>query len=427
MTLMMNEERMQRRAALRRRALACGDLVADMTRRLVRVPSETPPSDTRAVRDVAAALAGTIPSIEIGLHMAEEPVANLVGRLKGTRPGPRIILSGHLDTYPAGPAGLWSGDPFDGRSEGGFLYGRGSCDMKGGIAASIMAMRLIAEETPDFPGEIVLALAGDEEAMSERGTQTLIDALPECRGDAVIVPDVGSPHILRLGEKGMIWLRLEAAGRASHGAHVHRGENAVESLLVALAALKTLESIRTDPAHPAVAVMDAAQPVSEPLGGAGEKETMSRVTVNIGRIGGGTSPNLVPDHAWAELDIRLPAGVSVATVEARIDALLSPVPSVSLEITRRYEPTWTDENAPIVRCARAVATELLEEPVIVNMRVGASDARLWRRAGMPTIVCGLTPYNLGAADEKLDIAELPKLTALLALTVLDFLHTPNPG
>jgi succinyl-diaminopimelate desuccinylase len=417
-----DEKLAERRGIVRERALAAGPAVVEMTTALVRVPSETPPSDTGAVRDAAAALVRNIPGIEIAFSMAAPPVANLVAVLKGTRPGPRIILSGHLDTYPTGSADLWSGSPFDGRVEDGFLYGRGSCDMKGGIAASIMAIQLIAEEMPDFPGEVVLALAGDEEAMGERGTQTLIDSLPECRGDAVIVPDVGSPNILRIGEKGMIWLRLEASGRASHGAHTHRGSNAIETLLSALTALKSLEEIRIAPAHPALVAMDVAQPISEPLGGAGEKETMSRVTVNIGEIGGGMSPNLVPDKAWAELDIRLPAGVSVSEVEERISAILSAFPSTSVEITRRYDATWTDADDPIVRCAVAAAEELLDEPVAVNMRVGASDARLWRRAGMPTIVCGLTPYNLGAADEKLDVSELPKLVALLALTVLGFLH-----
>jgi succinyl-diaminopimelate desuccinylase len=426
MTGTADEDFAKRRSRLRKRALASGPLVAEMTTALVRVASETPPSDTRDVRDVAASLLNDIPGIEISFHMAEAPVANLVARLSGGRPGPRILISGHLDTYPVGSRDLWSGDPFDGRIDNGFLYGRGSCDMKGGIAASVMAMRLIAEEVPDFPGEIVLALAGDEEAMGERGTQTLIDCVPGCRADAVIVPDVGSPNIVRIGEKGMIWLRLEAKGRSSHGAHTHRGSNAIESLMSALSSLKSLEKIRVVADHPSVSVMNLAEPISEPAGGMGEKETMSRVTVNIGQMGGGTSPNLVPDSAWAELDIRLPAGVTVAVVEARIRELLAEHDHVSIDVSRRYEATWTDAAAPIVRHAIAVATELLEEATTINMRVGASDARLWRRAGMPTIVCGLTPYNLGAADEKLDISELPKLTALLALMTLDFLRTSTP-
>jgi succinyl-diaminopimelate desuccinylase len=411
-----------KRAILWDRATRSVLCVTDMTTALVSVFSETPPSDTVRVREVAASLIRKIPGIEISYHMASPPVANLVAVLRGQRPGRRIILSGHLDTYPAGSADKWTGSPLDGRVQDGFLYGRGSCDMKGGIAASIMAMQLIAEIVPDFPGEIVLALAGDEEAMGERGTQTLIDTVPECHGDAVIVPDVGSPNVVRIGEKGMIWLRLEASGKAAHGAHVHRGSNAIESLVAALVSLKSLETIRIDPDHPAAATMEQARDVSEPLGGAGEMETMSRVTVNVGQICGGISPNLVPDAAWAEIDIRLPAGVLVSDVEERLRDLLSSFPNVSLEIYRRYEASWTPAEEPIVKCALSVARELLDQPVASNMRVGASDARLWRRAGMPTIVCGLTPFNLGAADEKLALEELPQLTALLALTMFDFLQ-----
>jgi succinyl-diaminopimelate desuccinylase len=149
---------------------------------------------------------------------------------------------------------------------------------------------------------------------------------------------------------------------------------------------------------------------------------MSRVTVNVGRIEGGISPNLVPGSAWAELDIRLPLGVSVAEVEKQIRARLARFPTVSLEITRRYEATWTDSDDPIVAAAEAAARDVLNADVVVNMRVGASDARLWRRAGMPTVVCGLTPYNLGAPDERLAISELPVLVAVLTSAAFNFLH-----
>lgn len=413
----------KRRQALTDNAMASGAEVLSMTAMLVRERSETPPSDTKAARDAALRLLQAIPGIEIvSLHMAADPVANLVARLAGGQPGRRLIFSGHLDTYPAGDEALWTASPSGAEVRDGFLYGRGSCDMKGGIAASIMAMKLLAEHAMPFPGEIVLALAGDEESMGELGTQALIDSVPECRGDAVIVPDVGSPNVLRIGEKGMIWLRLEAVGKAAHGAHTHRGVNAVDTLMAALAELKALESLRMDPKHPAARAMDEAQHVSEPLGGVGEKETMSRVTVNVGRIGGGISPNLVPGSAWAELDIRLPLGVSVAEVEKQIRAHLAKFPTVSLEITRRYEATWTNADDPIVAAAQAAARDVLKTDVVVNMRVGASDARLWRRAGMPTIVCGLTPYNLGAPDERLAISELPVLTAVLTSTAFDFLH-----
>jgi len=410
------------RAGLRAAAEAGGDALVELTRRLVACDTQTPPSDTGAICALVRGLLADVPGVQFEAYTQQAPVENLVATLRGGRPGPRLVLNGHLDTYPIGPLDRWRTDPLGGQVRDGRLYGRGSCDMKGGIAACMLVLRLFAQQVRDFPGELVLVLAGDEESMGELGTQALIDHVPACRADAAIVADVGSPRVIRCGEKGMVWLALDASGKSSHGAHVHRGANAIEALMQALSALKTLESLRIDPGHEAVAAMARAQPVSEPLGGDGERDVMSRVTVNIGTFHGGQSPNLVPDAARAEVDIRLPLGVSTARVEAEIARLLQPLPQVRCTVTRRYEATWTPPAHALVRAACGAAAEVLRQPVVPNMRVGASDARLWRRAGVPTVVCGLTPYNLGAADENLDVAELPQLAALIGLAAYDFLH-----
>lgn len=395
----------------------------DMTRDLVRIDSQTPPSDTRKTADIAASLLPVGGNVETVFCPSEHPVMNLVARLKGTRPGPRLILSGHLDTYPIGDAERWTRDPLGGEVVDERLYGRGSADMKGGIAAQILLMRVFAERVVDFPGEIVLALAGDEERMGELGTQVLIDTVPAVRGDAVLVADVGSPSIIRCGEKGMIWIDVTATGREAHGAHVHRGDNAIDKLIAALTDLKRLEEIAIECPADVAAAMAAAEPLSEPLGGAGERETMSRITVNLGQIDGGLSANLVPAKAVGRLDIRVPMGISVATVEARITSMLEARPDVSFEVTRRYEATWTPVDDPITRACVDAASRVLSEPVAVNMRVGGSDARLWRRAGIPTIVSGLTPYNLGAPDEYLDINELCQVAAIQMIAAANFLES----
>lgn len=393
----------------------------DMTRDLVRIDSQTPPSDTRKTADIAASLLPDRGTIETSFYPSEHPVMNLVARLKGTRPGPRLVLSGHLDTYPIGDSGRWTQDPLGGEVVDNRLYGRGSADMKGGIAAQILLMRVFAERIVDFPGEIVLALAGDEERMGELGTQFLIDTVPAVHGDAVLVADVGSPSIIRCGEKGMIWIDVTATGREAHGAHVHRGDNAIDKLIATMTDLKRLETLDIDcPAHVAAA-MEAAEPLSEPLGGAGERETMSRITVNLGQIEGGLSANLVPAKAVARLDVRIPMGISVAAIEAQIATMLAARPDLSFEVTRRYEATWTPTDDPITRACVDAASRVLNRPVAVNMRVGGSDARLWRRAGIPTIVSGLTPYNLGAPDEYLDVDELCQIAAIQMITAANFL------
>lgn len=408
-------------AALKAAAKRAQPLLIEMTQALVRADSQTPPSDTRRAAEIAAGFLAGLPGVEINWHPSVAPVMNLVARLPGGLPGPRLILSGHLDTYPIGDPARWSVDALGGEIRHGRLYGRGSADMKGGIAALILVMKVFAELGRPFPGELLLALAGDEESMGELGTQHLIDTVPGVRGDAVIVADVGSPSIVRCGEKGMIWLDLVGEGRPAHGAHVHRGDNAIDNLLACLARLKSIETMPVDLPADIARAMAAAESTSEPLGGPGERSVMSRITINIGRIDGGLSANLVADRATAQLDIRLPMGTSVATVEGEIQRVLAEHPRVHHQVVRRYEPTWTDPDHPIVRACLWAAGNVLDQPVRANMRVGASDARLWRRAGLPTVVCGLTPYNLGAPDEYLDIAELPSVAAVHLLTAARFL------
>jgi len=407
--------------ALKAAALAGHQTLIDMTQALVRVDSQTPPSDTRKVADVAASFLADLPGLDLALRPSDAPVMNLVARLPGGRPGPRLILSGHLDTYPIGDRARWRTDPLGAEIIDNRLYGRGSADMKGGVAALLFLMRIFAEQFPAFPGELVLALAGDEESMGELGTQRLLDTVPEVHGDAVIVADVGSPEIIRCGEKGMIWIDVSAEGREAHGAHVHRGSNAIDRLATAIATLKRLEEMPIDLPDEVAATMAGAEAVSEPLGGLGERAVMSRISVNVGRIEGGISPNLVPAHAVARLDIRLPLGTTVGIVEKEIERLLGDLDGIGWTITRRYEATWTPPAHPLVQACVQSAADVLQRPVAANMRVGASDARLWRRAGMPTIVCGLTPHNLGAPDEYLNIDELAQIAAIHALTAARFL------
>ena len=103
--------------------------------------------------------------------------------------------------------------------------GRGVCDMKGGIACSLLAAKLLAENRDAWDGEVVLTLAGDEENMGSLGSGHLLKNFPHAAGDANICGDVGSPKVVRFGEKGLMWIEIETTGSPAHGAHVHK-ENA---------------------------------------------------------------------------------------------------------------------------------------------------------------------------------------------------------
>lgn len=397
------------------------DVLIETTQRLVRIRSETPPGDTTTVAPEIAKLVSQ--KAEISLHTSQAPIENLVAVVKGNGPGKRLIFNGHLDTYPAGEFKDWTHDPFSGEVVGNRLYGRGAADMKGGIACALLAFNLLAENTHLWSGELVLVLVGDEESMGTLGSRFLLDTVPEARGDAMLCGDVGSPRVPRIGEKGMIWLDVFATGKPAHGAHVHRGVNAIDAMRTAMDALAKLSDYVVKTPEAVAVVINQAKPISEPLGGVGEADVLQKVTVNFGRLIGGTTANLVADSAELNVDIRLPFGVTVAEVEAEIEHRLKRLPGIRFEIIRRYESSWTSPEDPIVTAVLAASTDVLpqDEYPIVNMRVGASDARLYRAAGIPTVVSGLTPHNLGGPDEYVDIDELIIVAKIHILSALNFL------
>jgi acetylornithine deacetylase/succinyl-diaminopimelate desuccinylase-like protein len=267
----------------------------------------------------------------------------------------------------------------------------------------------------------VLTLAGDEENMGSLGTGYMMEHIPHARGDANICGDVGSPRIVRFGEKGLMWVEVEATGSPAHGAHVHRGTNAIDRLREALDHLKELEAVPFQ-APPAVTqAISNAKAISESLSGAGEADTLSRVTVNIGTIEGGTSPNLVPTHALARADIRLPVGITTEVLAHKLDEWLAPLPGVSWRAIRRFEPSFTDPGHEIIRRTAQVAAEVLGEAPAVNMRVGGSDSRWYRQYGVPTVVLGLTPFNMGGPDEYILLDELLAVAKIHTLVAYDFL------
>jgi succinyl-diaminopimelate desuccinylase len=392
-----------------------------MAKALIACRCETPLGDTREMAGVVARLVADVPAIEFERHASAPHIVNLVMRVRGARPGRRLIFNGHMDTFPLVDPARWTADP-SGEERDGRLYGLGSSDMKSGLAAILFALRQLARHRDSFAGEVVATFAGDEETMGELGSQFLLDTVPHAKGDAMISADAGSPRVLRFGEKGMIWLTLRARGRSSHAAHVHRGDSAIDKLLAVIGEMQKLGHFKVNAPAAVTAAIAGAAAVSEPLSGAGESDVLQSVTVTIGTINGGHLRNLVSDAAEATADIRIPVGVTVAQIENEILRAVAAQEGVECVIERRYEPTWTPPDDEVVELlARNCAAVLGAQPVR-NMRVGASDARLYRRAGVPTVVCGLTPHSMGSVDEYVDVAELLAVGDIFALTAFDFLN-----
>jgi len=257
--------------------------------------------------------------------------------------------------------------------------------------------------------------------MGSLGSRWLLENVPEAKGDAMLCGAVGSPMVVRFGEKGLCWVELEAEGHPAHGAHVHKGKNAIDRLRRALDGLKRLEDLHVDAPAAVTSAIAAARSVSEPLSGEGEADTLQRVTVNIGIIKGGISPNLVPAQAQAAADIRLPVGVSLEAVEAALHRELDPCEGVTWRIIRAYPPSFTPPDHEIVSRTVDAATSVFGKPPVANMRVGASDARIYRMFGVPSVVFGCTPVNMGAPDEHILVDELIAVAKVHTLAAFGFL------
>ncbi|NKB59952.1 MAG: M20/M25/M40 family metallo-hydrolase [Alphaproteobacteria bacterium] len=399
------------------------DKVVAFCSALVKTDSQNPPGDTTALAAMIEDRLRDVPGVQLRRVVAKEPAVNLVAKLSGKGPGRRLVFNGHLDTFPIGDATAWSKPPLGGTIENGRIYGRGASDMKAGIAASVMAFLLLAEFRESWSGEAVLALVGDEETGGVWGTQYLLANVEEAVGDAMINGDAGSPLVARIGEKGNLWVKVTATGVPNHGAHVHLGRNAIETLLGALEPILALRDTPCPLPDAIAETIRTAKPISEPLSGTGESDTLQRITVNLGQIDGGLNINTIPDTASALLDIRLPPGVAIAEVQARIAAALDPLPDISWEVLSACEPNWTNPDHELVRLIRDNARAATGEEVAVNLRPGFSDARFYRQSGVPSVVYGVAANNMGGADEYATIDDLRAVFAVHALAAFDYLST----
>jgi succinyl-diaminopimelate desuccinylase len=412
------------RQAVRRRLAewlaARTEALVEAARALVAVPSATPPGDTNAAAETVLALVSGEPAIEAKIYRTAPHVANVELRVRGGRPGRRLVFNGHLDTFPLGDRTQWTTDPL-GDVRDGRLYGLGICDMKGGVAASLFALCALSQRRDAWSGEVVGTFVGDEETMGLLGTRALLDTVPHARGDAMISADAGSARVLRFGEKGFVWLTIVAEGRSAHAAHVHRGVTAIERLTAVMARIAELRAFPVAAPTAVSEAIEKAASLSEALSGAGETATLRGVTVTFGTIKGGRLRNLVPDHAEATADIRIPAGVALDDILSAIRKIEADADGARIVVERSFEATWTDPGHPIVDSLASACAEVLGAAPVATMRVGASDARLYRRAGVPSVVCGLTPNNMGAPDEYAEIRELSDLALILTLAAFDYL------
>lgn len=389
---------------------------------LVERPSENPPGDVRAAtvylvdwlreRGFAPRVIETSPA---------EGLVNFVVDVEGNGPGRHVIFNGHTDTFPVGDRTLWNADPFSGAVADGRIHGRGVADMKGGLAASVFAFASLAARRQAWRGRLTLAVVCDEETMGPWGANWLVDRDPKLRGDAVIIGEPSSPRTIRFGERGFVWLRVTTRGRSSHAAYPHHGWNAIAAMTRLLDELRGLETRPWPVPDDFLRTIDGARATTDELLGAGTTDVLSAVNVNVGTIRGGTKINLTADYCEAEVDVRLPPGVSGAAVLQQVGRIVRGQRGAEYEVLRRSEPNYSPPDHELFALmSRNVAEVTGNEPGL-TIGAPATDSRVFRRAGMPVAVFGPRPYNLGAADESITVADYFDTVRVHGLTALDYL------
>lgn len=387
-------------ADLERRVLAAIDReeLIDLTRTLVRAPTVNPPGEEGALAEL---LAGRLRDERVGCYLLDHGSgrASLVARLPGTGRRAGLILTGHLDVVGVGDR-PWRHGPFEGVVADGRLYGRGSADMKGAVAAMAAAAIAIRRAGAPLGDDLILAFTAGEEVDS-LGAQALVDAGLLDGADAVVV---GEPTDLELyvAEKGNLSFEIEARGRTAHSSMPEIGLNAVYAMAEVVGALEHLDL--DAPPHP----------------------LLGPATLSVGTIVGGVKSNVVPDRCAVEVDVRTLPDQPHAAVLARVESLLAEVaarrPGVDLRVSRSFgrDAVATAPNAEVVRqVAQAVFDVTGRRPTPGGVPYATDAAVLVPALGIPMAVCGPGPRGMAhQTDEYVDLDALLHAAQIYALVAL---------
>jgi acetylornithine deacetylase len=324
-----------------------------------------------------------------------------------------LILNGHIDVVPPGDLESWSVDPYGAEVRDGDLFGRGACDMKGGLAASSISVRACQELGLEPRRPILLqSVIGEETG----GLGTLAAILRGHRADAAVITEPTSLTICPV-QSGALSFRLRIPGLATHGATREAGVNAIDKFWPLWRSLRSLEEKRHQRfAHPMYDGSRLAAPLS------------------IGKLASGSWPSTVPDEAIVEgrygvfPDEETPAArheLEEAVREAcSEDDWLCTNPARVEWIEGQFEPGVTDPGAPIIRQLSEAHREVTGRDAAAHGVPYGSDLRLFTRYGkMPTILYGPGDVRLAhAADERVPIEELLTVTRVLATLIVRMLE-----
>jgi succinyl-diaminopimelate desuccinylase len=353
--------------------------VVALARELVGIDTINPPGhEGRAAVVLAERLEAA--GLEVAAHDLEDGRTNVVARWPGSEDAPALCLTGHLDTVPLGGAD-WERDPFAAEIDGDRLYGRGASDMKGGVAAIVVAAERIAELGRGRAGLELVLTAGEETGCTGALAVAGADgALGRAGAMLVAEPTTNQPCV---AHKGVVWLDLVAEGRTAHGSMPHLGENAIHKLARAVTRLDGF-------------AFDVAA-----------HELLGDPTLNVGTVTGGININSVPDRATAGLDVRTVPALDADAVAAQLAAAAGD--EVRLRIRLALDAVDTDPSEPWVREVFDVMAEVAGTDTTPRGLAYFTDAAALAPAygTPPTVICG--PGDADQAhrtDESCSVAAL---------------------
>ena len=376
-------------------------IAADM----VRIPSYSQLENSESA--VATYIHELLCTEEIKTDLTEvEPGRfNVTGVLKGTGTGRSLMLCGHLDTVPA----YGMDDPFSGRVEGGKLFGRGSCDMKGPLAAMLAAFIGIKRSGIPHQGDLIFAGVIDEELMG-KGIEYIAQ-----HGPFVDAAVIGEPTNMRLalGHKGLEWLKIDVFGKKVHGGSMDKGINAIAMASRLIARIYGQYT---------------------PLLKRRRHPMLGHPTINIGKIEGGDQPSTVPGLCTLEIDRRWIPEENIEQVydelTSIIDKLHQQDPKFNAEIKGFFstgellphKPFCTEENDPLVQSAYRAMRQTRYKKIKPTVFPAWSDAGIL--AAYTQTKCIITgPGDLTLAhtsDEFIETEDLERAAQFYGMLALDY-------
>jgi len=341
----------------------------DLTRELIRFKTVNPPGDERPCAEHLARILESA-GFDTELIPFGEGRAQLIARIGGSSGKPPLCFTGHLDTVPLGSL-PWSADPFAGDIADGKLYGRGSSDMKSGVACFIAASADLAGHLDGTPGLVLVITAGEETGCT--GAFDLAgrkDRLGTAGAIVVAEPTGNRPLV---GHKGALWLTAETRGLTAHGSMPENGVNAIHKAARAVAALELFD-------------FNVAR-----------HDVLGVPTLNVGTIQGGLNINSVPDRTVIGIDIRTIPAQSHARVREELASYLGT--DVALDALIDVEGVWTEPDHPWMREVFGIVQTISGEQMETAAAPYFTDAAALKPvlAGPPTVILG--PGELALAHQ----------------------------